>query len=445
MHLVKSLKQSTADIRIFWILAFLRMSSYGLCNQVLTLFLESLGISGSLIGLFMTLTMGGDIVITYFLTWYADRIGRRVVLVVGSLMMIASGLVFAYFSDFNILLIAAVIGVISPSGEENGPFKSIEEASIAHITPFNHRPEVFAFYSLISAGGAAFGSLICGLVVDYLHLQREMELISCYRVIFLIYALVAMIKIVLMLFLSKKCEIEVAEINDSDVTEETSLLGSSELNLELEELPSSKTNFFGLTAKTSFYLSRLIVIFMLDSLGYGFMPAAWIVFYFKKSFLISATGMGALFFVLNFVNATSSIPSAYLSKLLGSVRAILVTQAPSAVFVMLIAATNNLHIASALLILYYTTSSMDVVPRQILLTTLVPSFELTKVMSIVNIGKTFARCFGPIVTGKLQEHGYLRYGFVLNGSCVLLADLILACSFLQLDSMLLHQANNEHD
>ena len=65
---------------------------------------------------------------------------------------------------------AAIFGVISPSGDETGPFKSVEEASIAHLTPHNHRPEIFAFYGLFATAGAAIGSLLCGILVDYWNL-----------------------------------------------------------------------------------------------------------------------------------------------------------------------------------------------------------------------------------------------------------------------------------
>lgn len=73
MHLARSLKQSNCDIRLLWGSVFMRMASYGLTNQVLTLYLESLGVSETNIGLFMTLTLVGDTIISYFLTWYADQ------------------------------------------------------------------------------------------------------------------------------------------------------------------------------------------------------------------------------------------------------------------------------------------------------------------------------------------------------------------------------------
>lgn len=431
MHPVRSFFQATRDIRILWGSVFFRMAGYGLTNQVLTLHLEALGISESNIGLFMSLTLVGDTMISYFLTWNADRIGRKRVMMFGTLLMFTSGFTFAFSSNFLVLLTAAILGVISPSGDETGPFKSVEEASIAHLTPENHRPEVYAFYGVFATAGAAFGSLICGFLVDYMNASVGFPIEKCYRIIFLVYTGISIIKFILVCFLSPKCEIHNHDM-DNIASEENSLL-------EAVEQDTTKLNFVSLSDRTFYLLPRLLAIFMLDSLGYGFMTSTWIVYYLKKTFEATATGLGLLFFLTNTVNSISSLPSAYLAKLLGPVRAILFTQAPSGAFFIVVAFLSNFYSASFFLLLYYITTSMDVVPRQILLTSLMPREELTKVMGIVNIGKTFARCIGPIFTGKFAAHGVLHYGFIINGGCVLLADLILATNFLHVDAEILHK------
>ncbi|KAK6202246.1 major facilitator superfamily domain-containing protein [Scheffersomyces amazonensis] len=448
MHLLKSLKQSNHDIRILWFAVFIRMASYGLTNQVLTLYLEELGISQSNIGLFMTLTLIGDTIISYYLTWYADRIGRRMVMIIGTLMMVVSGLTFTFSSHFIILLIAATIGVISPSGDETGPFKSVEEASIAHLTPHNHRPEIFAFYGLFATIGAAIGSLTCGLLVDYLNIQLKTDLETCYRAVFLVYTFIGVLKFVCMLFLSEKCEVGYHSIK---VVGETSNLLDAEHSDQISEeeiddddaIEGVSINVTGLSAKTLYYLPRLLVIFMLDSLGYGFMPSAWVIYYLKKTFDLTASALGVLFFITNSINCVTTLPSALLSKLLGPVKAILFTQAPSAVFFLIIGLVTKFPIVAILLIFYYATSSMDVVPRQVLLTSIMPQEEITKVMGIVNIGKTFARCIGPVFTGKLAANQLLYVGFFINGGCTLLADLILGLGFLHLDHEILQKQSIE--
>lgn len=75
----------------------------------------------------MTLTLLGDVFLGTYLTLIADRVGRRKVLVGGSVLMITSGIVFALFENFWLLLLAAIFGVISVTGGDFGPFRSIEE------------------------------------------------------------------------------------------------------------------------------------------------------------------------------------------------------------------------------------------------------------------------------------------------------------------------------
>lgn len=415
------------------------MVSYALTNQVLTLYLELLGNSQTQIGGFMTLTLVGDTIISYFLTWNADTIGRRRVILLGCILMTISGLVFTYYSNFYILLLASIFGVISPSGDETGPFKSVEEAVIAHLTPDNHRPEIFAFYGLFATCGAALGSLFAGVIIDHMNLKWKFDLETCYRTIFFIYSVFAFIKLLLSYFLSSKCEMDNEDIlvgSSSGISSGGDILDS--------ETTSLVANTSKLSSTTLRHLPRLLIVFMLDSLGYGFMPSAWIIYYLKKSFEVTATGLGLLFFATNFSNAASLLPSAYLAKSLGPVKAIIFTQVPSGIFFAIITIIKQYSVVVLLLVLYYLTSAVDVVPRQILLTTIIPKHEVTKVMGVVNIGKTFARCIGPIFTGKLASKGQLKFGFLINGVCLILADFILGINFLHLDEEIKNKQSINH-
>ena len=62
----------------------------------------------------MTLTLIGDVAISFVLAVFADGVGRRAVLALGAVLMVASGIVFALTDNYWVLLAAAVFGVISP-------------------------------------------------------------------------------------------------------------------------------------------------------------------------------------------------------------------------------------------------------------------------------------------------------------------------------------------
>lgn len=442
---------TSLDAKLLLGSVLIRRASFGFTNQVLTLFLESAGISKSRIGIFMTLTMIGDTIISYILTWFSDNIGRRTVMVIGCVLMGISGVVFAMSENFWVLLVAAIVGVISTSGDDTGPFQTVEEASLSHLTPPKYRASTFAVYGFLGTLGAAVGSSASGILVDYWSLSRGWSLHDCYRGIFVGYSIIAGVKLGIALLLSKNCEL--LEFTEHDgpseivapelaaqtlsksptLGEEATLLGDEVLQEEEEAdaPPTVKSSVFD--AQTRLYLPRLLVVFMLDSFGYGFMPPAWIVYYFKTVFGVTASALGTLFFFTNLVDSGSSVASAVLYYKLGPVKATLAAQLPSAVFFFTIAFCQTYFSAAVLYFLFCAMGSMDVVPRQVLLTSIIPKQDLIRVMGTVNIAKAFARCIGPIFTGKLAEHGYLYVSFLINGVCLVVADAILGFSFIHLD------------
>lgn len=109
-----SLYHCRPDVKLLFLQRFVRLFAYGASTLVLVAYLEALGISKTRIGLFMTLTLAGDVCISFILTLFADGLGRRAVLALGAVLMAGSGAVFALFKDYYILLAAAVFGVISP-------------------------------------------------------------------------------------------------------------------------------------------------------------------------------------------------------------------------------------------------------------------------------------------------------------------------------------------
>src|SRR5439155_23480033 len=122
-----------------------RMFGYGFLSVVLVLYLAALGFDDVQIGLLLTLTLLGDAAISLFLTTRADAVGRRRVLRVGALLMVAAGVAFAASGDFWVLLIAATIGVISVTGGEVGPFLAVEQASLSHGLSDRDRTRIFGW------------------------------------------------------------------------------------------------------------------------------------------------------------------------------------------------------------------------------------------------------------------------------------------------------------
>ena len=143
------------DVRLLFATRILRLFAYGFLSVVLILYLSAVGLSDNRIGLLLTLTLAGDTIISLAITTSADRISRRGMLVTGAILVVFAGVLFASTTNFLLLLLAATIGVISPSGNEVGPFLSIEQAALSQIIPAERRTHVFAWYNLTGSFATA--------------------------------------------------------------------------------------------------------------------------------------------------------------------------------------------------------------------------------------------------------------------------------------------------
>src|ERR1700686_3800260 len=203
-----SLRSLTRDGWLLFLTRFIRLFAYGSLSVVLVFYLIGLGLSETQTGLLLTLTLVGDTVVSLYLTTRADRIGRRRMLIIGAVLMAAAGLAFASTRNLFFLIIAGTIGVISPSGNEVGPFLSIEQAALAHVVPDRSGTEVFAWYTLAGSLATALGALFAGMMTSALQ-RTSMTPVGTYRVVVVLYAVIGVLLVALFISLSPAAEVHV--------------------------------------------------------------------------------------------------------------------------------------------------------------------------------------------------------------------------------------------
>jgi MFS family permease len=282
-----SLFQSSIDTKLLCIQRFVRLFAYGGSTLILVAYLTELGTSNFRSGLFMTLTLIGDTMISFVLTLFADALGRKAILALGALLMAAAGAIFAMFGNYWVLLIAAIVGVISPryvtlakvadqtnvnsSGNEIGPFRAIEESTLAQLTPAAKRGDIYAWYSLIGTAGAAGGMVTSGWLIHYMKVQLEWDNIKTYRAVFWAYACVGLVKFALAMSLSKAVEAEKRAVPIADA-ETAPLLGNG-----IEDQEPKKKNFLvsrlpDISLESRVIVMNLCILFALDSFASGLAP-----------------------------------------------------------------------------------------------------------------------------------------------------------------------------
>ena len=195
----------TGDFYILFVTRIARMFAYGFLSVVLALYLEQLGFSTVLIGVILSLTLIGDTLMSLAMTTTADRVGRKRMLIGGGLLMLFAGVVFAFTHNLALLLTAAIIGVISPSGYEVGPFLAIEQAALSQTTSGGQRTRVFAWYNLAGSFATALGALCGGGISSFLQ-KAGVTPLDSYRVVLLGYAAIGALLCVLFIFLTRAVE-----------------------------------------------------------------------------------------------------------------------------------------------------------------------------------------------------------------------------------------------
>ncbi|KAI3320278.1 MFS general substrate transporter [Xylariaceae sp. AK1471] len=427
-----SLWNSPRDVKLLCAQRFIRMLGYGVSTLILVAYLDRLGIRKTEIGLFMTLTLAGDICISFFLTLFADALGRKVTLALGALLMTGSGVVFASSGTYWILLVAAIVGVISPNGNEIGPFRAIEESIVAQLVAPENRSDLYAWYSLFGLAGAAFGFLTCGWVLQYFTEVLHWDLLYSYRAIYVIYTAIGLLKLSLTLFLSPSVESEKKQQQKKKTPgrgdETTPLLNTNGVHDAQEVLPGTKPKrglwalLPDISKDSVSVVTILCFLFGLDAFGTGVNPLSWITYYFQWRFDIEKGKLGSIFFVTQILAAMSMIVASSIAKRLGNVKTMVLTHLPSQIFRALIGIPNNVHVALLFCIINASTASMDTAPRSAFLATIILPEERTAVMGTLNVVKTTASSFGPIIAGVLVDHDLYWVSFVASGSLKALYD-----------------------
>ncbi|KAK9467277.1 major facilitator superfamily domain-containing protein [Lipomyces arxii] len=459
---LRVLIDSTFDIKILCFQRFVRMLAYAQTTLILTLYFTALGFSEERIGLFMTATLIGDVLISFVLTLFADALGRKRVLILGCMLMFGSGVVFAISDNFWILLLAAIAGVISPSGNEIGPFRAVEESTLAHLTPADERTDVFAWYSLLGRFGSAIGSATCGAMVQFLQDRANWSNVRSYRFVYLSYAAIALIKLYTSYILSEACELKgVAQSKDLDeispdsdgIDEDAVLLRSTD---ELQEVlrdeivieeggpttqqPVLRGGWFKLRSylppmsresrKTLLILMPLIG---LDAFAQGLINDSWLTYYFTEKFGIKEASLGGMFTLGNLGASAGALLAASITRRIGIIPTMIVTHVPSSLILGVMPAISDFTLALVFFVLRQGTNMMDTAPRQVFISSVVLPEERTSTMGLSNVIRTFSTSIGPTITGILAEKHKMWVSFEISLAIKLMYNLGLVTFFWKKD------------
>jgi MFS family permease len=397
----------TRDGRILFSTRILRLFGYGFLSVVLALYLSELEFGEANIGLLFTLTLLGDTGISLWITTHADRLGRQRMLIIGAALMILAAIVFALTQNFILLVLAAMVGVISPSGNEIGPFLPIEQASLSQLVADRQRTNIFAWYNLVGSFATALGALAGGGLSQFLQARGVSPLMS-YQIIIFGYGLIGVLLIALFARLSGVAEAPKAGTAKAD---------------------SGQMYFLGLHRSKQIVL-RLAALFSLDAFAGGFVIQGLVALWFHQKFGVEPAVLGAIFFGANLLAGVSALSAAWVARKVGLINTMVITHLPSNVLLILVPFMPTLPLAIAVLLLRFSISQMDVPTRQSFTMAVVAPDERSAASGITGVARTTGAALAPVFAGAIMSNpAFLGFPFIISGVLKIIYDLALYFNF----------------
>jgi MFS family permease len=393
----------TTDGYILFGTRVLRMFAYGFLSVVLVLYLAKLGLNEDLIGLLLSLTLIGDAVISLWMTTAADRAGRRRILIAGAALMLFAGLLFALTDRVALLLIAAIIGVISPSGYEVGPFLPVEQAALSQIVPDEERTRTLAWYNLAGSFATAAGALTGGSLTQLLQ-QAGVSPLNSYRAIVVLYGSIGVL--LGLLFTRLSPSVEAVHLG----------------------VPPPR-NRLGLHRSKGIVL-KLSALFGLDAFAGGFVVQSIVAYWFHVRFGVEPAALGAIFFGANVFAGISALAAAWVAARVGLVNTMVFTHLPSNILLMLIPLMPSLPLAIVVLFARFSISQMDVPPRQSYTMAVVAPDERSAAAGVTGIARSIGAAISPTLAGLfLSNPGFSGALFFVAGGLKIIYDVVLYRGF----------------
>ena len=379
-----------------------RTFSYGFLSVILAIYLKLVGFDDILIGIVLTATLVNSVFFNLLSSAYADKIGRRKILVIYAALMIASSIIFFVTSNYLALVIAALVGTINVTGSEVGAFLSLEQALLPQtISDIKKRNSIFAIYNAVGTFAMSAGVLLSGL--PSILQNYGFDKIGAIKSLFLIYAACAIAVLVIYLMLSK--------------------------NIEVKDTAKSGLSLKNISPKSKSIIMKMSSLFAVDSFGGGFVIQSIVSFWFYTRFGADLSSLSYIFAIAGVLTAISYMASTKIASKIGLVNTMVFTHIPSNVLLILLAFAPSLSIAVSLFFARMSLSQMDVPTRQSYIMGVVSENERIPAAVYTNTSRNISQAISPSITGIIIQTLSLSAPFVVGGVLKIVYDVGIFFSF----------------
>jgi len=397
-----SLQWISRDGKLLLGARIVRTFSYGFLSVILAIYLKLVGFDDILVGIVLTATLVNSVFFNLLSSAYADKIGRKNILIIYAALMIVSSVIFFVTSNYVALVIAALVGTINVTGSEVGAFLSLEQAILPQtIRDIKKRNSIFAIYNAVGTFAMSAGVLLSGLPAI---LQNYgFDKIGAIKSLFLIYAACAVVVLVIYLMLSK--------------------------NIEVKEKDTSGMSIKNISPKSKSIIWKMSSLFAVDSFGGGFVIQSIVSFWFYTKFGADLSSLSYIFAVAGVLTAVSYMASTKIASKIGLVNTMVFTHIPSNVLLILLAFAPSLSIAVSLFFARMSLSQMDVPTRQSYIMGVVSENERIPAAVYTNTSRNISQAISPSITGIIIQTLSLSAPFVVGGVLKIVYDVGIFFSF----------------
>jgi MFS family permease len=367
----------------------------GFAVIILPAYLSAIGFGPTQIGIVATAALLGSALATLVVGFLAPRLDMRSLMLIGALLMIATGVFLPGFEHIAFILLVAFVGTMNPSSGDIGLLVPLEHAMLARAVSSEQRTRTFARYSLIGALASAVGALAAA--TPDLLVAAGMSSIGAFRTMFYLYAACGFISAVLYRRLPR---------------------GHGEAGPSGAALGPSRGIVY-----------KLAAVFSLDAFAGGFAVQAMVALWLFERFELSIATASVFFFWTSVLGAFSFPVAAWLANRIGLVNTMVFTHIPSSICLILAAVSPNLPLVLALLLARAALSQMDVPTRTSYVMAVVTPPERTAAASVTAVPRTLASAVSPALAGALMSTPFSGLPLVVCGSLKILYDVVLLLMF----------------
>jgi len=379
----------------------MRSFGIGLLGVVLGVFLYREGYSSTAIGLVIAAGLAGAATGTVFITFKADRLGRRRTLFVLSLLTAVGSLPLIFHFGLPAMALIAFLGMLNGMGSDRSPAFALEQATIPGLVSDEKRTWALAWYSVVLDASGALGALAAGIPIAA---QKwwSMDLARSYRLLFMAYAAISVLTALLYLLLSP--------------------------DVEIRKVGTPGTRM-AVSPETKSTIKRLSALFAIDAFGGGFLTDALVSYWFFRRFGIAESQLALLFFTVHVLNALSHLGAAWLARRIGLIKTMVFTHLPSSMFLIAAAFMPSPRWAIVLFLLRESLVEMDVPTRQSYVAAVVQPEERTFAAGVTNLVRNGAWAAASAVAGVFMQQVAFAAPLLLGGGLKIIYDGLLWRAF----------------